>query len=299
MIKRVSFSRRQAIKTVGLLGAAGVITSARPKSAFAGLPKVHATALAIVGDRYHNPDYIKTSLNKTLVRDNGLSIDYLWEDDYFTEELLRNYKMLIMFRDGFLWPNGYVFAYPEDLPAPGRNLENFVSTPPLTEPLRGTGSPWMSTEQGRIIKNWVKGGGLLWAFHNNSQCSNTNKDYREVEGAIYAGHPRIRPFWVRIDNKDHPITKGINDFEVVDEQHYVVYDKDVKYILAHSSYEGTDNVYKDNIGRESTTAPSVWAYDYGQGRVCFMAPGHMISVMWNPEYEKMQKNGMDWLLEKA
>ena len=126
MIKRVSFSRRQAIKTVGLLGAAGAITSVRPKSAFAGLPKVHATALCIAGDRYHNPDYIRISLNKTLVRDNGLSIDYLWEDDYFTEDLLRNYKMLIIFRDGILHPEGYVFAYPEDLPAPGRNMENSI-----------------------------------------------------------------------------------------------------------------------------------------------------------------------------
>jgi hypothetical protein len=32
-----------------------------------------------------------------------------------------------------------------------------------------------------------------------------NKDYRDVEGAIYTGHPPIRPFQVRIVNREHPI----------------------------------------------------------------------------------------------
>jgi type 1 glutamine amidotransferase len=298
MIRRVNFSRRQTLKRLGMLGAAGAITTARPGESGAALPKLHATALAIIGDRHHNPEYIRSSLNKTLVKGAGLTIDYLWEDDYFTEELLSNYKMLIMFRDGMLNPNGYVYAYPDDLPSPGRRGENIISTPPIP-PIGGEIAPWMSMEQGRMIKQWVKDGGLLWAFHNNSHCSVMNQDYRDVEGAAYTGHPRIRPFWVRITNHDHPVTQGIEDFQVVDEQHYMTYDKDPKYILAESSYEGDDRVYTDGAGRTSTKAPAVWAYDYGEGRVCFMAPGHTCHVMWNPEYEKLQLNGMHWLLEKA
>ena len=30
-----------------------------------------------------------------------------------------------------------------------------------------------------------------------------------------------------------------------------------------------------------------------------MAPGHAISVLWNPEYEKMQKNAARWLPRKS
>ena len=298
MFKKFSFSRRKSLRTMGIIGAAGAMTTARPKGAAAGFPKAHATALAIVGDRYHNPDYIKTSFNKTLVDDAGLSIDYLWEDDYLTEELLGNYKILINFRDGILHPKGYIFAWPDDLPRPGSDGADLVSTPPI-RPIGGDRTPWMSIAQGKAIKNWVSNGGSLWAFHNNSQCSNMNQDYRDVEGAIYAGHPRVRPFWVRIINKEHPITRDVNDFQIVDEQHYVVYDKDEKYILAQSSYEGEDGPWKDNMGRVNSKAPAVWAFDYDKGRVCFMAPGHMITVMWNPEYEKMQKNGLKWLLEKA
>ena len=42
--------------------------------------KRRVTAFALVGDRYHNIDYIRTALGKTLGRDLGISID-------FTDEL--------------------------------------------------------------------------------------------------------------------------------------------------------------------------------------------------------------------
>jgi type 1 glutamine amidotransferase len=88
-------------------------------------------------------------------------------------------------------------------------------------------------------------------------------------------------------NHDHPITKGVNDFVVTDEQHFVTDDNDPKYALVRSINEdGLE--YTDHAGRRSNTAEAVWAYDYGKGRVCFIAPGHMITDLWNPEYMKMQ-----------
>jgi len=148
------------------------------------------------------------------------------------------------------------------------------------------------------VKRWVEEGGSLWGWHNNSQLSNMNQDYKDVQGATYVGHPPIRPFKVQIVNHDHPITKGVNDFVVTDEQHFPLYEKDPKYVLARS--ENVDGLpYTDSSGRTSKTAEAVWAYEYGKGRVCFMAPGHAIHVLWNPEYEKMQKNAVKWLLRET
>ena len=50
-------------------------------------------------------------------------------------------------------------------------------------------------------------------MHNNSHVSLTSKNYRDVMGGAYVGHP-VRPFQVRVVNKDHPITRGIADFMV-------------------------------------------------------------------------------------
>ena len=288
-----NISRRNSLVTMGAIGAAGMVSAPRPSISEAAGPDTHATAIAIVGDRYHNPDYIKTALNKTLVKEAGLSIDYLWEDAYFTEELLNNYKILIMFRDGMIHPEGYTGRYAGLDP---RDTE-VKSDPPLPK-MGGEPVAWMTDAQGKAIKKFVREGGSLCAFHNNSHCSNMNMDYRDVEGAIYTGHPSIRPFKVKIVNHDHPLTKGVNDFIVTDEQHYVTYDKDPGNVLARSVNEdGLD--YTDLTGRKSNTSESVWAYDYGKGRVCFMAPGHMISALWNPEYKKMQKNAVKWLLKET
>ena len=35
-----------------------------------------STAFAVIGDRYHNSDYIRTALGKTLVQELGLTIDF-------------------------------------------------------------------------------------------------------------------------------------------------------------------------------------------------------------------------------
>jgi type 1 glutamine amidotransferase len=252
-----------------------------------------ATAFALCGDESHNSDYIRAALTSTLVEDARLSIDFTDEEKLLTAENLRNYRILIMFRDGLRFPHGYYQAmYWTGKPS------DIVSVPPIEKKIGDKRVAWMTPEQGKAIKAWVQEGGSLWAFHNNSQASIMNQDYRDVEGAIYTGHPPIRPYKVHIVNRDHPITRGVNDFVVTDEQHYVTYDKDPKYVLARSINEnGLD--YTDSAGRKSNTSESVWAYDYGKGRVCFMAPGHMIAVLWNPEYVKMQKNAAKWLLREA
>ena len=254
-----------------------------------------ATAFALIGDEPHNSAYIQTGLTRTLVEGAGVSIDFTDQEKMLSYETLRQYKLLIMFRDGYKWPNGRwrpVLSHDKTTITDQKDL---VSVPPLPMKI-GTGPvPWMTAEQGKAVKQWVQEGGSLFAYHNNSHVAMTNKDYRDVEGATYTGHPVIRPFKVKIVNHDHPITKDVHDFVVTDEQHYMTYDKDPKYVLARSyNEEGLD--FTDSTGKRGNTAEAAWAYDYGKGRVCFLAPGHMITVLWNPEYEKMQKNAAKWLL---
>jgi hypothetical protein len=279
-------SRRSALRAGAGFGAA-LGASVRASG------KTDAAAFALIGDESHNSDYIRSALTSTLVQDAGLPIDFTDEERLLTYDALKRYKILIIFRDGLRFPDGYTYAM-HWRPKP----EEIVSDPPIRKKIGGRGVGWMTPEQGVAVKKWVSEGGSLWAFHNNSQLSLMNRDYRDVEGAIYTGHPAIRPFKVKIVNRDHPITQGVNDFIVTDEQHYLTYEKDPKYVLARSVNEsGLD--YTDQAGRKSNTCESVWAYEYEKGRVCFMAPGHAITVMWNPEYEKMQKNAVKWLLRQT
>ena len=295
-MKSAETSRRSAMRIIGSAGTGVVLgTGAAPGAASAAyrVTSTNSTAFALTGDENHNSDYIRSALGSTLVRDAGLSIDFTDEEQLLSYETLQLYKILIIFRDGLRFPNGYWYAQNWN-PKPA----DVVSVPPIQKKIGSSRVCWMTEEQGRAVKRWVQEGGSLWAWHNNSQLSLMNKDYRDVEGAVYTGHPPIRPFKVKIVNREHPITKDVNDFVVTDEHHYVTYEKDPKYVLARSVNEdGLE--FTDQAGRRSNSCESVWAYDYGKGRVCFMAPGHMISVLWNPEYEKMQKNAVKWLLRQA
>lgn len=249
-----------------------------------------ATAFALIGDRYHNSDYIRTALRKTLVKDAGITIDFRDEVELLNAENLKGYKLLIMLRDGMLWPSGYLQGPPG---APNTPALAIVSEPPLPK-IEPEADYWIKPEQGKAVKEFVSDGGGVLFYHNVTYISPHNDDFRDVLGAVTQEHPPLRPFKVKIVNREHPITRGVEDFVVTDEQHYMAYQKDPKYLLMQSVNEN-GLTFKD-LG---TSSAAGWAYDYGKGRVCYLAPGHVITSLWNPEYEKLQKNAVRWLLRQT
>jgi hypothetical protein len=97
-------TRRTLVRAAfaGVGAAAGVrIQGAR------GATLTNATAFTLCGDESHNSDYIRTALTATLVEDGGLSVDFSDQEKFVTYDHLRKYKILIMFRDGRSYNNGY------------------------------------------------------------------------------------------------------------------------------------------------------------------------------------------------
>jgi type 1 glutamine amidotransferase len=173
-----------------------------------------------------------------------------------------------------------------------------VSDPPLP-PLDETAVNWLAPAQGQAIREFVEKGGSAWFFHNANYISGSSADFRRVEGALFTGHTDFRPYKMKIVNADHPITRGVKDFVVTEEQHYLVYDKDPKTVLIRSVNEEGRTYSTPQYGNQGATCEACWAYDYGKGRVCYMAPGHTIPSLWNPEYVKLQRNALRWLLRQA
>jgi type 1 glutamine amidotransferase len=274
-------SRRSVISGIA---ASALLPAARASAAN------KATAFALIGDRYHNSDYIRTALRKTLVKDAGISIDFRDEVELLNAQELKGYKLLIILRDGMLWPSGYLQGPPG---SPNTPPVSIVSEPPLPK-IEPEADYWIKPEQGKAVKGFVSHGGAVLFYHNVTYISPHNDDFRDVLGAVTEEHPPLRPFKVKIVNRDHPITRGVNDFVVTDEQHYMTYQKDPKYLLMQSVNEN-GLTFKD-LG---TSSAAGWAYEYGKGRVCYLAPGHVITSLWNPEYEKLQKNAVRWLLRQT
>ena len=285
MNNQTKLTRRSWIRALGTAGGAAPLLR---ESNAQTITSTNAVVLAVTGDESHNSDVYRTALQATLVQDAGIPIDFTDEEKLINYQNLQRYKILILFRNGTRHPGGY-----------SNIQEKIVSDPPLQRKLDRTFVATITDQQCKDIKRWVEEGGSLWAWHNNSRLSLMRQDYRDVQGATIIGHPPIRPFKVKIINHDHPITKGVNDFVVTDEQHFLIYEKDPKHVLAMSVNEDNLTYRAGKDGTPSNTCEAAWAYDYGKGRVCFFAPGHAMTALWNPEYEKMQKNAVRWLLHQS
>ncbi len=155
---------------VGLLGlATGQTSHQRPR------------ALALIGDRYHNPDYIRVSLDRVF-RQVGVPVDYTILYDQLSRDLLKNYDLFVCLRDGMIWPNGYLG--PDAYTDYEQGLENDFPEPKPES--------WITEEQGAAVKEFVMAGGGFYSLHNNSHVSLSSKNYREVMGGAYIGTSAIR-----------------------------------------------------------------------------------------------------------
>lgn len=285
-------SRRGMLRTIGAAGASATLGGTAVSREAAARDR-RATALAIVGDRWHNFDYIRTSLTRTLVEGAGVPIDFTPDYTRMSNNGLKGRKLLIVLMDGMIFPDGYTSPYAlfED-----KDIK-MVSDPPFPA-MNKPHVMWITGEQGRDLRTWVEKGGSAWFFHNASYISGANEDFRHVEGALFTGHTPVRPYRMEIVNPDHPITRGVRDFVITEEQHFLTYDKDPAHVLARSvNDDGLE--FEGSGGNQGSTCEACWAYDYGRGRVCFMAPGHTIPTFWNPEYVKLQQNAVRWLLRET
>ncbi len=285
-MNRISITRRETLRRTGLTLAAGPwILNSRLQA------RTKATAFALIGDRYHNSDYIRVGLGRTLQQQAGISIDFCDETRMLSRETLTGYKLLIILRDGMTWPDGY----PDETTNAGyvrTGMPKMVSVPEVP---KAAAKPhhWMTPEQGEAVKRFVDAGGAALFLHNVTHVGLANKEFRDVLGAAYEGHPPIRTFKVKVTNPNHPIAEGVRDFVITDEQHYMTYDKDPKNLFLESVNE--EGLNYRNLGPR---CPAGWAFDYGKGRVCYLSPGHLLTVLWNPEVVKLHRNAARWLLRR-
>src|SRR5262245_19330937 len=145
---------RRSFLAAAPLGLVPVVALSGPKAA----------AFALIGDRYHNSDYIRTGLSRTIAKGLGLSIDFCDETKMLTAETLEGYRLLIVLRDGMIWPDGYGDESSNAAwHANGR--PKLISEPPLP-PTSGKSQFWIRPEQGKAVRAFVENGGAALFLHN-------------------------------------------------------------------------------------------------------------------------------------
>lgn len=189
-------------------------------------------------------------------------------------------------RQGFagLENEGFDFAFQEDGMAWLRELKNGC---PLLVVAKANhqnamdARAWLTPESQLEIRRFVQRGGGLLVIHGGIAGYDDLLMMRETTGGVFLRHPApcavvVQPATV------HPVTRGVNAFTATDEHYFVVMDDlraDV-FLYSHSAH-----------GRQ----PAGWTRADGRGRVCVLTPGHNAEVWRHPEFQRLLRNGLDWV----
>ncbi len=183
-----------------------------PKAPYAGrVPQPSRTkpqALVLIGDRYHEPEHLEAGL-RLVFEATGVTPHFLVDYRSLTAENLAAVDLLVVLRDGMVWPNDF-------------------KKPAI----------WMTPEQEKAVVDFVERGGAFLNLHNSMGVYPENGPYLKLVGGRYIGHGPLERFRVEVVDKDHPITKGVSEFFAADEQHTPPYDeKKVHLLLRNRSDE--------------------------------------------------------------
>jgi len=113
-----------------------------------------------------------------------------------------------------------------------------------------------------------------------------------MTGGQWVSHPgggEVR-YQVRIVDRNHFITKGMSDFEVVSEQYYLHVDP-VNRVLATTEFPVAEGRHSPN---GKVDMPVVWTKWYGQGRVAYCSLGHNAKVAAQAEVRQLWLRGCLW-----
>ena len=151
----------------------------------------------------------------------------------------------------------------------------------------------------------VKNGTGLAGWHGGIADSYRNSaDYLQLIGGQFAHHAskapalctgeqsdNYLPYTVNIVPKraTHPIVAGLDDFELVTEQYWVLTD-DYNDVLATTVVTARDF---DAWDRPIVT-PALWTRQWGNGRIFVSTPGHRVEVLNHPTVRTIIERGLLW-----
>lgn len=138
--------------------------------------------------------------------------------------------------------------------------------------------PELSDDQSAGLLAFVRGGKGFVGIHGTGWW--IGGEYVTLVGGHANWHPPGLEFTVRIDDRQHPITQGIDDFTVQDEIYMSAWDPSI-HVLA-------------TAGWAERRHPMAWTHRYGAGRVFYTTLGHGPGTFENPTMQALLANAVRW-----
>jgi type 1 glutamine amidotransferase len=153
----------------------------------------------------------------------------------------------------------------------------------------------ITDDQARMFVDCIKSGKPVVVLHHSLCAFESWPEYRNIIGGKYFLSPATVDgkeysagsyieglrFKVKVVNPNHPVTKGIGDFEILGE--------------TYKGYYVADDVTPLLTTNEPTSEPVIgWAKKYGKARIVVFQSGHGPTALENPNYRKLLKQAIEW-----
>jgi type 1 glutamine amidotransferase len=158
-------------------------------------------------------------------------------------------------------------------------------------------SVWTEENKTAFADAVRNGKGLVVYHHASSAFVGDNALDKEFEKVIAGGwrrqgnHGKMHEFTVTPRNKEHPITKGVKEFNHGRDELYqnsVITPGSEILVTAHSDLKKDPK----NTGKDE---PIVWVATYGKGRVCENVLGHDVEAMQSSTgFRHLLIRGVEW-----
>jgi len=130
------------------------------------------------------------------------------------------------------------------------------------------------------LLNWVASGKGYVGIHSAADSFRGCPEYRAMVGGHFVTHPRYREYQVSVVDSEHPITKGLDEFMVKDEQYITDYDPRVN-VLCSALWKGK-------------AMPVAWTKSWGKGKIFYLALGHNPDSCEDENFATLLKRGALW-----
>jgi type 1 glutamine amidotransferase len=148
-------------------------------------------------------------------------------------------------------------------------------------------SPTLSATGKESLLKFVSGGKGLAVSHLSSASFQEWDEFKKLCGRYWvmgkSGHGPRAVFKTKVVNKTHPITQGVDDFEIDDELYAKLQGDSPINVLVTADSDWSKQ-----------TEPLIFTVDYGQGHVFHSTFGHDAKAIHNPSVTRLLQRGCEW-----
>lgn len=168
---------------------------------------------------------------------------------------------------------------------------------------------------------FIENGGKWFALHatnalldfvdGKADTPDVAPKFMEVLGSRFIAHPANQKIEIKVTDVEHPMTAGIQDFEVEDEEPYYCEAQGEQVVLLEASYnEPSVGYVRSDYGTDRESHPQMYLHPLGEGSVLYLSLGHctgkhdmkpMVDIVpvvrgsWNsPTYYELLRRGIRW-----